>query len=145
MKKTPLIVTSASFSGSLGMIALNLGDQNEKTSTFHFLSSQFKSFAESVQRVAEHAVPADIQSVKPIPKISISQRQTAEVAAKWSQSQSAAFAVMVDPIENVAFLCLRSISGDEAITPLDAETIDKLVLHLQEAKLAINPAANRQH
>lgn len=145
MKKSPLIVTQASFSGSLGMLAINFVDQNEKPSTFHFLPSQFRSFSDAVQQVAEQVAPGDIQSVSPIPKISISQRQTAEVAAKWSQSQSAAFSVMVDPVENVAFLCLRSFSGDEAVTPLDADTINKLVHHLQEARRAINPAGNVNH
>lgn len=139
------IVIAAGYTGSLGMVALNLEDQNGKKSVFHFLSSGFKPFAETTARVAEQVVPADMLIAAPIPRISTEQMNISAVATKWSESQSAAFSIMVNPVENVAFLCLRSASGDEAITPLDAETIDKLIKHLHEARNAIAPAQPGRH
>lgn len=145
MKKTR-VATRISYTGSLGMLALNIEDQNGEASTFHFLPSHFRTFAETTAQVYEQAPPAEMLVAAPIPKIDCGPRQTAEAAAKWAQSQSAAFAVLVNPVENVSFLCLRSGGGrDEAIVPLDAETIGKLVAALLQAKDAIRPGAAEKH
>lgn len=143
--KKPRVVASAQFGEGLGMPTLALTDLEGKTETFHFLSSQFSGFAQTLQTAAERALPAELAAAAPIPKLSVSAAQTAAVAAKWSQSQSAAFALHTNPVENVSFLCLRQASGDEAVVPLDAETIEKLITHLRAAQDAIRPAAAGRH
>lgn len=144
MKKAR-IVTKIGYTGSLGMLALNIEDQEGNASAFHFLPAHFKAFAQTTAQVERQAVPADMQVAAPLPKMPSAQLSTAAAAAKWSQSQSAAFAVMTNPVENLAFLCLRQASGDEAVVPLDAETIDKLITHLRAAQDAIRPAAAGRH
>lgn len=143
--KQARIVTKIGYTGSLGMLALNIEDQDGKVDAFHFLPSHFSAFAETTAQVSRQTVPADMLAAAPIPKIPTAQLSTAAAAAKWSQSQSAAFAVMTNPVENVAFLCLRQTSGDEAVVPLDAETIELLITHLRTAQDAIRPAAAGQH
>lgn len=145
MKKAR-VVTAVNFSEGLGMPTLTLADQDGKSETFHFLPSQFSGFAQAFRDAGERALPADLTAVAPIPKAAAStSAQTAAVAAKWSQSQSAAFALYTNPVENVSFLCLRQASGDEAVVPLDAETIEKLITHLRAAQDAIRPAAAGRH